>query len=525
MQPDGTLNPVADPAGAAQPVGLGRVLLAGAHDLGARRGLRGVPRRGGPGDPAFAAFLKDRLDLAVDALQRQTAGALRHLPADRRQAGAGLAGRRRCRRHRGGSARPVGVRRCGCTGCGAGRAGEAVRGRRPDEWRRRAQLAVRRGHALGALAVGVARLGLADAGCAGPGLRGAGRRLGRRTGGARLRDVRPVAAHVRRPGQRPAPHPDRPLADRLRRRLARSSRCSRRPTSPARPASVRLAGFAAAWYFGANASGQPAYDPATGRPSTASQADGSVNHNAGAESTIHALLSMLALDGHPAVAEHGPDRGDPRAGGLAHGGGRDRHADRRRAAPLLPGGPVSRSSAAPATSPSATARPRRSMSAAASGGWCMAVVDLQPGSTAVTTFRAGDTVLGAVRSGDVGAPGRLAGSWRAAARDAAGHPAGWSDDGDGDDGCHRRRRGPPRRADGRAAGVPAVLGGTGTAPRCCAARPPPSSSTTVAVPGSGPANGRGLRRPGAPGPPSRTSRRRAPCRYRVVAGGFTIVRR
>jgi hypothetical protein len=35
----------------------------------------------------------------------------------------------------------------------------------------------------------------------------------------------------------------------------------------------------------------------------------------------------------------------------------------------------------------------------------IAVVDLQPGSTAVTTFRAGDTVLGTVRSGDIGPQG------------------------------------------------------------------------------------------------------------------------
>ena len=35
----------------------------------------------------------------------------------------------------------------------------------------------------------------------------------------------------------------------------------------------------------------------------------------------------------------------------------------------------------------------------------MAVVELQPGSTAVTTFRAGDTVLGRVRSGDIGPQG------------------------------------------------------------------------------------------------------------------------
>ncbi len=43
MQPDGTLNPSADPEGAAGPVGQRRVVLAGPHGVGARRGLRGLP--------------------------------------------------------------------------------------------------------------------------------------------------------------------------------------------------------------------------------------------------------------------------------------------------------------------------------------------------------------------------------------------------------------------------------------------------------------------------------------------------
>ncbi|MFF5081245.1 hypothetical protein ACFY36_29710 [Actinoplanes sp. NPDC000266] len=64
----------------------------------------------------------------------------------------------------------------------------------------------------------------------------------------------------------------------------------------------RLAGIVAAWYFGANASGMPAYDPATGRTVDGIAGDGTVNRNAGAESTIHGLLSMLALDAHPDVA-------------------------------------------------------------------------------------------------------------------------------------------------------------------------------------------------------------------------------
>jgi len=63
-----------------------------------------------------------------------------------------------------------------------------------------------------------------------------------------------------------------------------------------------LAAIMGAWYFGNNKSGAPVYDPATGVTFDGVQADGSVNKNSGAESTIHGLLSMLALDAHPAVA-------------------------------------------------------------------------------------------------------------------------------------------------------------------------------------------------------------------------------
>jgi len=64
-----------------------------------------------------------------------------------------------------------------------------------------------------------------------------------------------------------------------------------------------LAAIMGAWYFGNNKSGAPVYDPATGVTFDGVQADGSVNKNSGAESTIHGLLSMLALDEHPAIAE------------------------------------------------------------------------------------------------------------------------------------------------------------------------------------------------------------------------------
>ncbi|MHA3703489.1 hypothetical protein ACXR2U_15030 [Jatrophihabitans sp. YIM 134969] len=63
-----------------------------------------------------------------------------------------------------------------------------------------------------------------------------------------------------------------------------------------------LAGVAAGWYFGQNAAGVPVYDPATGVTADGVSVDGVVNRNSGAESTIHGLLSMLALDADPAAA-------------------------------------------------------------------------------------------------------------------------------------------------------------------------------------------------------------------------------
>ncbi|TDN87544.1 hypothetical protein [Microbacterium sp. BK668] len=64
-----------------------------------------------------------------------------------------------------------------------------------------------------------------------------------------------------------------------------------------------LAAMQAAWFFGANRSGAVMYDPATGVTYDGLQPDGSVNRNSGAESTIHGLLTMLALDARPALAE------------------------------------------------------------------------------------------------------------------------------------------------------------------------------------------------------------------------------
>ena len=65
---------------------------------------------------------------------------------------------------------------------------------------------------------------------------------------------------------------------------------------------VTLAGLAAGWFFGANTSGRAAYDPATGATFDGVEVDGRINANSGAESTIHGLLAMLALDAHPVAA-------------------------------------------------------------------------------------------------------------------------------------------------------------------------------------------------------------------------------
>ncbi len=69
-----------------------------------------------------------------------------------------------------------------------------------------------------------------------------------------------------------------------------------------RPGIRSLAGIAAGWFFGQNASGKPVYDPATGVTNDGVQPDGKVNPNSGAESTIHGLLTMQVLDANPDLA-------------------------------------------------------------------------------------------------------------------------------------------------------------------------------------------------------------------------------
>ena len=64
----------------------------------------------------------------------------------------------------------------------------------------------------------------------------------------------------------------------------------------------QLAGLAAGWFFGANPANTATYNPATGATDDGVSADGTLNLNSGAESTIHGLLTMETLDANPDVA-------------------------------------------------------------------------------------------------------------------------------------------------------------------------------------------------------------------------------
>ena len=173
----------------------------------------------------------------------------------------------------------------------------------------------------------------------------------------------------------------------------------------------QLAGLTAAWYFGANAAGVPGYDPATGRTVDGIAGDGTVNHNAGAESTIHGLLSMLALDAHPEVAALA------RQGRIvARVGGTVVEAEQA----TLTGGAEMVTPESTWTGESAFSGAYALLPAGATARWrlpaadhprlVLPVVELRPGSRAVTRWSAASPdgrsrTVGTVRHGRVGAQG------------------------------------------------------------------------------------------------------------------------
>ena len=62
---------------------------------------------------------------------------------------------------------------------------------------------------------------------------------------------------------------------------------------------AKLAGIAASWFTGNNVAGVAMYDPETGRGYDGIGASRQVNYNAGAESTIEALHTILEVERHP----------------------------------------------------------------------------------------------------------------------------------------------------------------------------------------------------------------------------------
>jgi hypothetical protein len=170
----------------------------------------------------------------------------------------------------------------------------------------------------------------------------------------------------------------------------------------------QLAGIAAGWFFGQNPAGVATYDPATGATDDGINANGTVNLNSGAESTIFGLLTMEALDADPDVAAI--------AQASAHVQVRD-------------GQQTIEAEAASLTGPAAvmTANPVNTGESQWSGGayvqlatgstlsWTIpadnqprlvqAVVNRVPGPGAVSDFASGTKYLGAAQYGGGGAQG------------------------------------------------------------------------------------------------------------------------
>ncbi len=167
-----------------------------------------------------------------------------------------------------------------------------------------------------------------------------------------------------------------------------------------------LAGIVAAWYFGANPAGEAMYDPATGRTFDGISGSGTINRNSGAESTIHGLLSMLLLDENADIATLARTAQiQDRQGTLtlqAEDGSFRGNASAVQPSSLWTGESLFGGSGYAALRDGGSTTidlppHRRSL--------VLPVIDLRPGSQAVTTFREDEKVLGTADSGDIGTQG------------------------------------------------------------------------------------------------------------------------
>lgn len=295
MQPDGTLNPSAepvelpDPSDSGESYWLARSLWAFGEGYAAFRDV----------DPEFAAFLSDRLTLGVSALDRQTLSRYgEYLTVDGVELPAWLITN------------------------GADASAEAVLGLSAYLAAAPENAGVRA--ATSKLADGIAALGSGDArnwpygallpwaesrslwhawGSQMPAaLATASVTLGNQAllapaiADSAVFDPILLTAGGPDNGWSPAPVDKTQIAygvdSRLQSLIAVSS-------AAGLPGLLDLASLVGSWYFGTNASGTPTYDPSTGVTFDGVAADGTVNRNSGAESTIHGQLSMLALDANP----------------------------------------------------------------------------------------------------------------------------------------------------------------------------------------------------------------------------------
>ena len=168
-----------------------------------------------------------------------------------------------------------------------------------------------------------------------------------------------------------------------------------------------LAGIAAGWFFGANPAGVPVYHPATGVTNDGVQGDGSVNPNSGAESTIHGLLSMQVLDAHPdlerlALSSAAISVRDGLTVVEAETGTLTGNASVVTPDPAWTGESLWSGQAVQVGARSTVSW---SLPASTQPRWVQPVVELVPGSQARSKFSANGAKLGTVDFGDVGRQG------------------------------------------------------------------------------------------------------------------------
>jgi hypothetical protein len=297
MQPDGTLNPSADPVELPDPSDSGPSYWLARTIWALGEGYAAFQ----DADPAFASFLRDRMNLAVAAVERQVL--IRYgqwldidgvaVPAwlivDGADAtGEALLGLTAFVEATGDDRATAALEKLG-EGVAAMRSGD------PRQWPFGAVLPWARSQAVWHAWGGLPPAGLAQASAVAD---------SEMMIDAAVSDSASFTPHLLisagpENGWLPSP------TDRVQIAYGADSRVgSLLATAEVarRPGLRLLAGVAASWFFGNNPAGQVMYDATTGRTYDGVGGDGVVNFNSGAESTIHGLLTMLALDDAPDVA-------------------------------------------------------------------------------------------------------------------------------------------------------------------------------------------------------------------------------